>query len=89
MFQSHVIEIEGAFVGVAVATGTGFRFRAVHLRVEELDESVWPSLDDLRRVVRHLFVTGRLSPARAAVIDPVGSAAGFLRLVAAAATHGG
>ncbi len=60
MIQSHVIEIGGTFVGAAIAASTGFRFRAVHAKVEELDESTWLSLDELKRAVRHLFTTGRL-----------------------------
>ena len=76
MLQSHVIEVNGAFVGAAITTGSGFRFRAVHLQVEELDESTWQSLDELKRVVKHLFTTGRLGVTRApALADPLQSAA--------------
>ena len=71
MIQSHVVEIDGTFVGAAISTATGIRFRAVHLTVEELDDSVWPSLDELRRAVRHLFTTGRLGGRRTPVLaDP-------------------
>ncbi len=64
MFQSHVIEVDGCFVGAAIAYSGKFRFVAVDLRTEELDGSEWPSLADIRRVVRHLVVTGSLPPAR-------------------------
>ena len=61
MEQSHVIEVGGQFAGMAVRHGTDqFRFRAVDLRVEELDDSLWRTLADVRRVVAHLFSTGRL-----------------------------
>ncbi len=64
MIQSHIIEISGTFAGAAVSTSGTYRFIAVDPRVEELDGSVWPSLPDVRRVVGHLFTTGRLPPAR-------------------------
>ncbi len=60
MFQSHVIEVNGTFIGAAVTTTDGFRFRAVHPRVDELDGRVWETLPELRRATGHLFVTGRL-----------------------------
>jgi hypothetical protein len=60
MQQSHVIEVGGRFAGAAVTHGRQFRFVAVDPRAEELDDSVWPSLAELRRVVGHLLDTGRL-----------------------------
>ncbi len=63
MIQSHVIEVDGAFVGAAVRHGQGYRFVAVDMRVEELDGSVLPSLADTRRLAASLLMTGRL-PAR-------------------------
>lgn len=65
MQESHVIEVGGQFAGAAVSHGARFRFVAVDPRVEELDDSLWPSLPDMRRVVAYLFTTGRL-PARSA-----------------------
>jgi len=67
MFQSHVIEVGGIFVGAAVRMPERFRFIAVDPRVEELDHSEWSSLADVRRVVGHLIHTGRLPPAPATV----------------------
>ena len=75
MNQSHIVEVNGAFVGAAITTATGFRFRAVHIKVDELDESAWRSLDDLTRAVRQLYTTGRLSAARPVVVSPLESAA--------------
>ena len=60
MHQSHVIEVSGHFAGTAVSHSGAFRFVAVDPRVEELDESIWPSLPDVQRVARHLLTTGRL-----------------------------
>ena len=60
MIQSQVIEIAGVFVGAAVRTAERFRFIAVDPRLEDLDQSEWPSLSELRRVATHLIATGRL-----------------------------
>jgi hypothetical protein len=62
MLQSHVIEVNGAFLGAAVQANGRFRFVAVDPRVEEIDGSVWPTLPDLRRVAATLLTTGRLPP---------------------------
>jgi hypothetical protein len=61
MLQSHVIEIDGAFVGAAVRLDTGYRFIATDIRLEELDGTTWPSLADVRRLVNRLFRTGRVA----------------------------
>ena len=67
MLQSHVIEIDGTFVGAAVRQFNGYRFVAVDIRMEELDGSVWPTLADVERLARRLLHTGRLAaPACAA-----------------------
>ena len=66
MLQSHVIDIDGAFVGAAVRLDRGYRFIATDFRVEELDGSTWPTLADVRRVVGGLFLTGRLGSVAAA-----------------------
>jgi hypothetical protein len=60
MLQSHIIEIDGVFVAAAVTHEAGVRFVAIDLRVEELDGSVWPSVEEARRLARALYSTGRL-----------------------------
>ena len=65
MHQSHVIEVSGTFAGAAISHGTQYRFKAIDPRAEELDESVWPSLSDVERVVGCLLTTGRLPERRA------------------------
>jgi hypothetical protein len=65
MLQSHVIEIDGAFVGVAVRLDTGFRFIATDIRMEEVDGATLPSLADVRRLAHRLFRTGSFTPPRA------------------------
>ena len=62
MFQSHVITVDGVFAGAAVGTTEKFRFIAVDPRLNEIDQSEWASLDDIRRVAKHIFMTGRLPP---------------------------
>ncbi len=59
MLQSHIIDINGSFVGAAVRLDSGYRFVALNLRVEELDGTVWPTLDTVRRLARQLFLTGQ------------------------------
>jgi hypothetical protein len=64
MFQSHVIDIDGVFVGAAVRLHDGYRFVATDFRLEEIDGSHWPSLEDVRRVVRARLLVGH-TPAQA------------------------
>jgi len=60
MIQSHVIDISGVFAGAAVKTSGVFRFVAVDPRLEDLDQSEWPSLAEIRRVAAHVLHTGQL-----------------------------
>ncbi|MDR3535723.1 MAG: hypothetical protein P4L71_04405 [Acetobacteraceae bacterium] len=71
MLQSHVIDIDGAFVGAAVRLDTGYRFIATDIRLEELDGTVWPSLADVKRLARSLYLTGRFAPAARQQAAPV------------------
>jgi hypothetical protein len=73
MFQSHVIEVNGTFIGAAVTTNDGFRFRAVHPRVDELNGHVWDSLGELRHATGRLFISGGQSALalHAAKVDSV------------------
>jgi hypothetical protein len=61
MLQSHVIEIDGAFVGAAVRLDNGYRFIATDVKLEDLDGSIWPSLNDVRRLARRIYLGGRVS----------------------------
>jgi hypothetical protein len=63
MLQSHIIDINGSFVGAAVRLDKGYRFVALNLRVEELDGTIWPNLDTVRRLARQLFVSGHFGSA--------------------------
>lgn len=66
MMQSHVITVSGTFAGAAIRIpslhGDQFRFIAVDPRVEDLDQSMWPSLDAVSRAAGCLLRTGRLPP---------------------------
>jgi hypothetical protein len=59
MIQSHVIDVDGVFVGAAVRLDTGYRFVATDCRLEQLDSTVWPTLADVRRLARSLYLDGR------------------------------
>ena len=58
MLQSHVIDVNGTFVGAAVRLDRGYRFVALDIRVEELDGQIHPSLSDVARLARRLFLNG-------------------------------
>jgi hypothetical protein len=60
MLQSHVITVDGAFVGAAVRLDVGYRFIATDIRLEELDGSVWPTLADIQRLARRFYLSGRI-----------------------------
>jgi hypothetical protein len=57
MLRSHIIEIDGVFVGAAVHIDRGYRFVATDFRLEELDSSVWQTLADVQRVARRVYQT--------------------------------
>jgi hypothetical protein len=61
MLQSHVIDIDGAFVGAAIRLDNGYRFIATDIRLDELDGTIWPTLTDVKRLARRLYLTGRFA----------------------------
>lgn len=67
MLQSHVIDIDGTFVGAAVRLDNGYRFIATDIRLDDLDGTIWPSLADVKRLARRLFLTGHFGEARPGV----------------------
>ena len=77
MLQSHIIDVDGMFVGAAVRIDRGYRFVATDFRLEELDSSVWPTLEDVRRVARRSLLAatsaGPISPALHAIAHSVAS----------------
>jgi hypothetical protein len=62
MLQSHVIDVDGDFVGAAVRLDVGYRFIATDMRLEELDGSVWPSLVDVKRLAQRVYLSGQIVP---------------------------
>jgi hypothetical protein len=58
MRQSRPIEVDGVFLGAAVEHELGFRFIAVDVRVTQMDQSIWPTLDYAYRSARQLFKSG-------------------------------
>jgi hypothetical protein len=55
MRQSHVIDIDGAFVGAALRLEHAWRFVATDTRVDALHLTHWPTLEDLRRRVHRQY----------------------------------
>ncbi len=62
MLQSHPIDIDGVFVGAAVRLDRGYRFIATNMRLEELDQTIWPTLADVQRQARRLYLDGNFGP---------------------------
>ena len=62
MLQSHVIDIDGAFVGAAIRLDVGYRFIATDMKLEDLDGSVFPTLADVQRLARRIYLSGRPAP---------------------------
>ena len=62
MLQSHPIVIDGVFVGAAVRLDTGYRFVATDSRLEDLDGTTWPALEDVRARASRLWRTGPSVP---------------------------
>jgi hypothetical protein len=58
MLQSHIIDVDGVFVGAAIRIDRGYRFVATDFRLEELDSTIWPTLADVRRLARRVYLTG-------------------------------
>jgi hypothetical protein len=62
MRQSSPIEVDGVFLGAAVEHELGVRLIAVDVRVADMNESIWPTLDYARRSARQLFKSARGRP---------------------------
>jgi len=69
MQDSRVIEIEGVFLGAAVALpdDRGWRIVVADPRVRRLEGTVAPSLQDVRRLARQAYQAARAMPALVAV----------------------
>jgi hypothetical protein len=72
MLQSHVIDVDGAFVGAAVRLDEGYRFIATDMKLDDLDGSIWPTLADVQRLARQMYIGVRFTPTqvREAVVRP-------------------
>jgi hypothetical protein len=74
MLQSHIVDIDGTFVGAAVLIAEGYKFVAVDRRLLGLDGRVLPTLGDLRRAARAVFFSGRVPAPAPASMAIAGSA---------------
>lgn len=59
MRHSEPIDADGVFLGAAVEHELGVRFIAVDIRVKDMNESVWPSLQYAKMSARQLFRANR------------------------------
>jgi hypothetical protein len=75
MLRSHIIEIDGVFVGAAVHIDRGYRFVATDFRLEDIDSTTWPTLADIRRVARRMIQATTFS-------GPIASGCGEAHLTA-------
>jgi hypothetical protein len=64
MLQSHIIEIDGVFVGAAVRLDTGYRFVATDMKLDDLDGSLWPTLADVQRLARRFYFRSSPPPSQ-------------------------
>jgi len=53
--DSQPIEVDGVVVGVAVTHLLGVQFIADNDLVDDMDQSVWPTLEYARQAARQLF----------------------------------
>ena len=60
MRHSEPIEVDGFFLGAAVDHEMGVRFIAVDVRVTEMHQTVWPTVEDARRSAHELFCSSHL-----------------------------
>jgi hypothetical protein len=66
MLQSHIIDIDGTFVGAAIRLDTGYRFIATDMKLDDLDGSIWPTLADVQRLARRIYLRGYVPAGRGA-----------------------
>ena len=66
MFQSWVIVVSGIFAGFSITCAERFRFVAIDPRLADLDATDWPSIEDVRRVVRVTMTRNGYLPRSAA-----------------------
>jgi hypothetical protein len=64
MQDSRVIEIDGVFLGAAVALpdDRGWRIVVADARVGRLEGTIAPSLQDVRRLARQAYQAARIVP---------------------------
>jgi hypothetical protein len=63
MLQSHIIDVDGAFVGAAVRLDKGYRFIATDMKLDDLDGSIFPTLAEAQRLARRVYLGGRVTTA--------------------------
>jgi hypothetical protein len=61
MRGTEPIVIDGVLIGALVPREKGIRFVAVDLRVAEMDQSLWPTIERARDAAREFPRTGRVA----------------------------
>ena len=87
MLQSHVVDVDGTFVGAAVRLDRGYRFVALDIRVEELDGQIHPTLADVTKLARRLFLSGSFAGRGSLVAGTAGSVAQPARRALVSGNH--
>jgi hypothetical protein len=62
MPQPVPIMVDGSLAGAAMSQGNGVRFIATDMRTAEIDQTMWSSVEDVRRAVEQMVRTGRNRP---------------------------
>ena len=66
MRHSSTVDVDGVFLGVAVEHELGVRFIAIHARVKDMDQSIWPTVQYAQRSAKQLFKAGSANAVRSA-----------------------
>ncbi|WBV44266.1 hypothetical protein [Pseudoroseomonas cervicalis] len=64
MTRSRPVEIDGRFVGIAIAQEGGWRFLATDPAARAAEEGVFAALPEMRRRVQAALIESRLPPQR-------------------------
>jgi hypothetical protein len=54
--------VDGSLAGAATSQENGVRFTATDMRTAEIDQTMWSSMEDVRKAVERLVRIGRNRP---------------------------
>ncbi|MDQ1079833.1 hypothetical protein [Pseudoroseomonas cervicalis] len=64
MIRSRPVEIDGRFVGIAIAQEGGWRFLATDPAARGAEGEVFPGVAEMRRRVQAALIESRIAPQR-------------------------